>query len=107
MPILLFYVYGVVPVSLCRSGGCGVSTSPSGGVRFDFDDEESIEFFSSKGDIYIYIFYRWESWNCFFFFLARRGIMDYIVRGRGSPLNKETQCVNRVVYCSCEIAVSL
>ncbi|KAI5711743.1 hypothetical protein M8J75_002830 [Diaphorina citri] len=49
VPILLFYVYGVVPVSLCRSGGCGVSTSPSGGVRFDFDDEESIEFFSSKG----------------------------------------------------------
>ncbi|PSN57053.1 hypothetical protein C0J52_01712, partial [Blattella germanica] len=27
VPILLFYVYGVVPVSLCRSGGCGVSTS--------------------------------------------------------------------------------
>ncbi|XP_044756294.1 E3 ubiquitin-protein ligase RNF19A-like isoform X2 [Coccinella septempunctata] len=23
VPILLFYVYGVVPVSLCRSGGCG------------------------------------------------------------------------------------
>ncbi|BES92352.1 RING finger protein [Nesidiocoris tenuis] len=38
VPILLFYVYGVVPVSLCRSGGCGVSTSGTG-VRFDFDDE--------------------------------------------------------------------
>uniref|UniRef100_A0A8D8RP90 RBR-type E3 ubiquitin transferase n=1 Tax=Cacopsylla melanoneura TaxID=428564 RepID=A0A8D8RP90_9HEMI len=50
VPILLFYVYGVVPVSLCRSGGCGVSTSPSGGVRFDFDDEESIEFFSKGTD---------------------------------------------------------
>lgn len=27
MPILLFYVYGVVPVSLCRSGGCGGSSA--------------------------------------------------------------------------------
>nr|CAD7587619.1 unnamed protein product [Timema genevievae] len=41
VPILLFYVYGVVPVSLCRSGGCGVSTS-SAGVRFDFDDENDL-----------------------------------------------------------------
>ncbi|KAL7288618.1 hypothetical protein TKK_0017353 [Trichogramma kaykai] len=41
VPILLFYVYGVVPVSLCRSGGCGVSTSGSG-VRFDFDDENEL-----------------------------------------------------------------
>ncbi|XP_046397388.1 E3 ubiquitin-protein ligase RNF19B-like isoform X2 [Ischnura elegans] len=40
VPILLFYVYGVVPVSLCRSGGCGVSTSPAG-VRFDFDESDS------------------------------------------------------------------
>jgi E3 ubiquitin-protein ligase RNF19A len=38
VPILLAYVYGVVPISLCRSGGCGVTTN-SGGVRFDFDDE--------------------------------------------------------------------
>lgn len=30
VPILLFYVYGVVPVSLCRSGGCGGSSSGSG-----------------------------------------------------------------------------
>ena len=34
------YVYGVVPISLCRAGGCGVSTSSSGGVKFDFDDDE-------------------------------------------------------------------
>ncbi|XP_074034112.1 E3 ubiquitin-protein ligase RNF19A isoform X2 [Leptinotarsa decemlineata] len=27
VPILLFYVYGVVPVSLCRSGGCGGSSA--------------------------------------------------------------------------------
>ncbi|XP_050429663.1 E3 ubiquitin-protein ligase RNF19A-like isoform X1 [Adelges cooleyi] len=40
VPILLFYVYGVVPVSLCRSGGCGVTTSASG-VHFDFDEEHS------------------------------------------------------------------
>ncbi|XP_029346307.1 E3 ubiquitin-protein ligase RNF19A isoform X2 [Acyrthosiphon pisum] len=40
VPILLFYVYGVVPVSLCRSGGCGVTTS-SNGVHFDFDEEHS------------------------------------------------------------------
>lgn len=26
---MLFYVYGVVPVSLCRSGGCGGSSSSS------------------------------------------------------------------------------
>lgn len=41
VPILLFYVYGVVPVSLCRSGGCGVTTSATG-VRFEFDDETDI-----------------------------------------------------------------
>ena len=37
MPILLFYVYGVVPVSLCRAG-CGVSTTRDG-FKFDFDEE--------------------------------------------------------------------
>ncbi|CAH1959546.1 unnamed protein product [Acanthoscelides obtectus] len=31
VPILLFYVYGVVPVSLCRSGGCGGGNNGSGG----------------------------------------------------------------------------
>ena len=39
VPILLAYVYGVVPISLCRSGGCGVTTTHSGGVKFAFDDE--------------------------------------------------------------------
>ena len=39
VPILLAYVYGVVPVSLCRSGGCGVSASPRG-VRIDFDGDD-------------------------------------------------------------------
>lgn len=38
VPILLFYVYGVVPVSLCRAG-CGMSTSRDG-VKFDFDEED-------------------------------------------------------------------
>lgn len=37
VPILLFYVYGVVPVSLCRAG-CGVSTTRDG-FKFDFDEE--------------------------------------------------------------------
>ena len=37
VPILLAYVYGVVPISLCRNGGCGVTTN--GGVRLAFDDE--------------------------------------------------------------------
>lgn len=31
VPILLFYVYGVVPVSLCRSGGCGGSSTADEG----------------------------------------------------------------------------
>ncbi|XP_071113813.1 E3 ubiquitin-protein ligase RNF19B-like isoform X1 [Haliotis cracherodii] len=39
VPILLAYVYGVVPISLCRSGGCGVTTTNTGGVRFEFDEE--------------------------------------------------------------------
>lgn len=43
VPILLAYVYGVVPISLCRSGGCGLTTSSSG-VKIDIDeDNESIE----------------------------------------------------------------
>lgn len=41
VPILLFYVYGVVPVSLCRNGGCGVSTNGTE-VRVDFDDENEL-----------------------------------------------------------------
>ena len=39
VPILLAYVYGVVPISLCRSGGCGVNNSSRG--KIDLDDEES------------------------------------------------------------------
>ncbi|KAG7309696.1 hypothetical protein JYU34_004189 [Plutella xylostella] len=31
VPILLFYVYGVVPVSLCRAGGCGGGAGARGG----------------------------------------------------------------------------
>ncbi|XP_013390307.1 E3 ubiquitin-protein ligase RNF19A [Lingula anatina] len=42
VPILLAYVYGVVPISLCRSGGCGVSTTGDGGVRFEFDDDQEV-----------------------------------------------------------------
>lgn len=39
VPILLFYVYGVVPVSLCRNA---VSTTRDG-VKFDFDIDEETE----------------------------------------------------------------
>lgn len=39
VPILLFYVYGVVPVSLCRAG-CAVSTTRDG-FKFDFDEDDS------------------------------------------------------------------
>ena len=42
VPILLAYIYGVVPVSLCQNGVCGVSTSPLG-VRIDFDDDDDNE----------------------------------------------------------------
>lgn len=41
VPILLAYVYGVVPISLCRSGGCGVTTTNTG-VRFEFDENETV-----------------------------------------------------------------
>lgn len=41
VPILLAYVYGVVPISLCRSGGCGVTTTNKGGVKFEFDENET------------------------------------------------------------------
>ncbi|KAJ7991983.1 hypothetical protein DPEC_G00289500 [Dallia pectoralis] len=42
VPIMLAYVYGVVPISLCRSGGCGVSTGNGKGVRIEFDDENEM-----------------------------------------------------------------
>ncbi|RNA40332.1 E3 ubiquitin- ligase RNF19A [Brachionus plicatilis] len=41
VPILLAYVYGVVPISLCRGGGCGVTTNNNGGVRFEFEEENT------------------------------------------------------------------
>uniref|UniRef100_G3UB45 RBR-type E3 ubiquitin transferase n=1 Tax=Loxodonta africana TaxID=9785 RepID=G3UB45_LOXAF len=41
VPIMLAYVYGVVPISLCRSGGCGVSAGNGKGVRIEFDDERA------------------------------------------------------------------
>lgn len=44
VPILLAYVYGVVPISLCRSGGCGVTKNNNGGVRFAFDEENTENF---------------------------------------------------------------
>ncbi|KAF6716348.1 E3 ubiquitin-protein ligase RNF19A [Oryzias melastigma] len=42
VPIMLAYVYGVVPFSLCRSGGCGVSAGSGKGVRIEFDDENDM-----------------------------------------------------------------
>lgn len=47
VPILLAYVYGVVPISLCRSGGCGVTTSATG-VRIELDEENEIGMGSSS-----------------------------------------------------------
>ena len=38
VPILLAYVYGVVPISLCRTGGCGI-TKTENGVRLDMDEQ--------------------------------------------------------------------
>ncbi|XP_056644385.1 E3 ubiquitin-protein ligase RNF19A-like [Diorhabda sublineata] len=51
VPILLFYVYGVVPVSLCRSGGCGGSTSSedSNVITSRAADATSIDAVSTKG----------------------------------------------------------
>lgn len=37
---MLAYVYGVVPISLCRGGGCGVSRGKGNGVRIDFDEDD-------------------------------------------------------------------
>lgn len=37
---MLAYVYGVVPISLCRSGGCGVSAGNGKGVRIEFDEND-------------------------------------------------------------------
>ncbi|XP_072890360.1 E3 ubiquitin-protein ligase RNF19B [Hemitrygon akajei] len=40
VPIMLAYVYGVVPVSLCRGGGCGVSAANGKGVKIEFDEDD-------------------------------------------------------------------
>lgn len=37
---MLAYVYGVVPLSLCRNGGCGVGAASSSSDRNELDDEE-------------------------------------------------------------------
>jgi E3 ubiquitin-protein ligase RNF19A len=43
IPILLAYVYGVVPISLCRSGGCGVDNSPLPVTRHaEIDEDEDM-----------------------------------------------------------------
>ena len=42
VPILLCYVYGIVPIALCRSEGCGVYTSVSG-VRIDVNEKEEFQ----------------------------------------------------------------
>lgn len=51
VPILLFYVYGVVPVSLCRSGGCGGSATSddSNIITSRAADTTSIDAVSTKG----------------------------------------------------------
>ena len=57
-------MYGVVPVSLCRSGGCGVTTTNSGGVRFDFDEDNDVTVGVSgpySGEFDLSIFYSKET----------------------------------------------
>lgn len=50
---MLAYVYGVVPLSLCRNGSCGVTASPSG-VRLDLD----AEILAMSGEWSIFILFR-------------------------------------------------
>jgi hypothetical protein len=40
VPIMLAYVYGVVPLSLCRNGGCGGSTESTTLEDLVEDEEE-------------------------------------------------------------------
>ncbi|EJW83946.1 hypothetical protein WUBG_05145 [Wuchereria bancrofti] len=40
IPIMLAYVYGVVPLSLCRNGGCGVGSGSAKPDQDDLDDDE-------------------------------------------------------------------
>uniref|UniRef100_A0A1I7X5L9 Uncharacterized protein n=1 Tax=Heterorhabditis bacteriophora TaxID=37862 RepID=A0A1I7X5L9_HETBA len=44
---MLAYVYGVVPLSLCRNGGCGLSEG-SGRLNSDALDEEELWFGRNK-----------------------------------------------------------
>lgn len=37
---MLAYVYGVVPLSLCRNGGCGVGSGSSKPDQDSFDGDE-------------------------------------------------------------------
>ena len=50
MPILLAYVYGVVPISLCRSGGCGVHTTTSG-VKIDVDETDNVPYNKANTEV--------------------------------------------------------
>lgn len=54
VPIALGYIYGVVPVSLCRSGGCAtVTTTKNGkGVNIDFDGEDRPTFPGPSGFLF-------------------------------------------------------
>lgn len=47
VPVMLTYVYGVVPLTLVRSGGCGLSTSASG-VRIEVSEQPTESFPSSQ-----------------------------------------------------------
>ncbi|KAK0403693.1 hypothetical protein QR680_017072 [Steinernema hermaphroditum] len=40
VPIMLAYVYGVVPLSLCRNGGCGSGNDDADGRPEDIDDDD-------------------------------------------------------------------
>lgn len=40
VPVLLAYVYGVVPITLCRASGCDVSAA-DGKVKIEYDDQEN------------------------------------------------------------------
>ena len=42
VPILLAYVYGVVPISMCRAGGCGSSQNDVENPKFDFDESADV-----------------------------------------------------------------
>ena len=43
VPIALGYIYGVVPVSLCRSGGCATVTTTRNGKGVNLEFEEAAD----------------------------------------------------------------